>query len=35
MNAKVKEAGTDKPNLDAEFTQLRKITENYTIPKDV
>lgn len=35
MNAKVKEAGTTKPNLDAEFTQLRKVTDNYTIPKDV
>ena len=24
MNAKIKEAGTDKPNLDEEFTRLRK-----------
>ncbi|WP_033827378.1 hypothetical protein [Bacillus andreraoultii] len=35
MNTKVQEAGTNKPNLDAEFTQLRKITDNYTIPGDV
>ena len=35
MNAKIKEAGTDKPNLDEEFTRLRKITDNYTIPGDV
>ena len=35
MNTKVKEAGTTKPNLDAEFTQLRKISDNYTIPGDV
>ncbi len=35
MNAKIIEAGTSKPNLDAEFTQLRKITDNYTIPEDV
>ena len=35
MNAKIKEAGTDKPNLDEEFTRLRKITDHYTIPGDV
>ncbi len=35
MNAKVTEAGTNQPNLDSEFTQLRKITNNYTIPEDV
>lgn len=35
INKKVKETGTSKSNLDAEFTQLRKITDNYTIPKDV
>ena len=35
MNIKIKEAGTDKPNLDEEFTRLRKITRNYTIPNDV
>ena|SRR5690625_3487433 len=35
MNEKIKEAGTSKPNLDAEFNQLRAITDNYTIPEDV
>lgn len=35
VHGKVKEAGSDKPNLDEEFTQLRKITDNYTIPGDV
>lgn len=35
MNAKIKEVGADKPNLDEEFTRLRKITDNYTIPGDV
>jgi iron-sulfur cluster repair protein YtfE (RIC family) len=35
LNTKVKEAGTSKPNLDAEFAQLRKVTDNYTIPGDV
>lgn len=35
MNDKVKEAGKEKPNLDEEFTKLRDITDNYTIPGDV
>ncbi|AZK47519.1 iron-sulfur cluster repair di-iron protein, ric [Paenibacillus lentus] len=35
MNQKVREAGNNKPNLDLEFTQLRTITGNYTIPGDV
>lgn len=35
MNTKVTEARTNKPNLDQEFTQLRKVTDNYTIPNDV
>lgn len=35
MNEKVKQAGTDKPNLDEEFTKLRSVTDNYTIPEDV
>lgn len=35
VNEKTKEAGTAKPNLDTEFTQLREITDNYTIPGDV
>lgn len=35
IDSKVKEAGTNKPNLDEEFIQLRKITGNYTVPGDV
>jgi regulator of cell morphogenesis and NO signaling len=35
MKTKIEEASTNKPNLDAEFIQLRKITDNYTIPGDV
>ena len=35
VSGKVKDAGENKPNLDAEFTQLRKTTDNYTIPGDV
>lgn len=35
MNAKINEAGTGKPNLDEEFTRLRKVTDYYTIPGDV
>jgi regulator of cell morphogenesis and NO signaling len=35
MNEKVEKAGTGKPNLDEEFTKLRNITNNYTIPENV
>ncbi|MFL2116476.1 iron-sulfur cluster repair di-iron protein, ric [Marinilactibacillus psychrotolerans] len=35
ISGKVKDVGTNKPDLDAEFAQLRKITDNYTIPGDV
>lgn len=35
IDKKVNEAGTDKPNLDAEFSQLRTVTDHYTIPEDV
>ena len=35
MNEKVKEAGTEQPNLDEEFIKLRNITDNYKIPDDV
>lgn len=35
ISKKVKEAGKSKPDLDTEFAQLRKITDNYTIPGDV
>lgn len=35
INIKTKEAGTKKPELNEEFTKLREITNNYTVPEDV
>lgn len=35
IKAKVKAAGSEKPELDNEFKELRKITNNYAIPADV
>lgn len=35
IDAKIKEAGTNKPALNEEFTKLRQITDNYTVPGDV
>jgi iron-sulfur cluster repair protein YtfE (RIC family) len=35
INRKVKEAGSEKPELDEEFTRLREITSDYTVPSDV
>ncbi len=35
INAKIKESGSEKPELDNEFKQLREITDNYTVPDDV
>jgi iron-sulfur cluster repair protein YtfE (RIC family) len=35
INVKIKNAGADKPDLDNEFRELRKITDNYTVPGDV
>src|SRR5699024_1296864 len=35
ISGKVKDADSNKHDLDAEFAQLRKITDNYTIPRDV
>ena len=32
---KSKEAGVDMPELNEEFVQLRKITDNYKVPVDV
>lgn len=32
---KVKDAGAEKPDLRKEFTKLRGITDNYTLPGDV
>ena len=35
VSIKVKKAGSEKPNLDNEFKELREITDNYTVPGDV
>ncbi|NLN42027.1 MAG: iron-sulfur cluster repair di-iron protein, ric [Clostridiales bacterium] len=35
INAKIKNAGSEKPKLDEEFKDLRKVTDNYTVPDDV
>lgn len=35
VKEKTEEAGSLQPDLEAEFTQLRVITDNYTIPGDV
>ena len=35
INAKAKEIAPEKPELDNEFKELRKITDNYTVPDDV
>jgi len=35
LNKKLKEAGTERPELNSEFQQLREITNNYTVPDDV
>lgn len=32
---KTNEAGSDKPDLDSEFSKLREVTNNYTVPSDV
>ena len=34
INKKIKKSKADKPNLDEEFIQLRKVTDNYLIPDD-
>lgn len=35
INDKIKKAGSEKPELSGEFTKLREITDNYTVPGDV
>ncbi|NLJ18185.1 iron-sulfur cluster repair di-iron protein, ric [Globicatella sulfidifaciens] len=35
ISVKVRNTGTDKPDLDNEFKELRQITDNYTVPGDV
>lgn len=34
-NVKIKNQQNEKPHLDNEFKELRKITDNYTVPADV
>lgn len=34
MKTKTEESGSNKPNLETEFTQLREVTHNYTVPKN-
>jgi len=35
MAKKINESNTVKPNIDEEFSQLRKITDQYTVPGNV
>ncbi len=35
MIKKIKAAGSRMPDLDEEFTRLREVTDNYTVPADV
>ena len=35
IELKMKEAGSNKPELDEEFAKLREITNDYTVPEDV
>ena len=35
INRKIKEAGSEKPELNDEFIKLREITNNYEVPGDV
>lgn len=35
LETKTKAAGETKPDLEAEFTQLRELSSNYTVPDDV
>ncbi len=35
LQAKIKATGSEKPELDNEFQELRQITDSYTVPGDV
>lgn len=35
INVKIKEKGSERPELDNEFKELREVTHNYTVPEDV
>ena len=32
---KMETAGADRPDLEAEFSRLREVTDDYTVPEDV
>jgi len=34
INKKIKEAGSERPELSEEFSELRAITDNYKVPGD-
>ena len=35
VSVKIKNLGSEKPDLEKEFKELREITDNYTVPSDV
>jgi len=35
IQAKIKDAGSSRPDLHAEFSRLRELTHNYNVPGDV
>ena len=35
VSVKIENAGLEKPELDAEFSKLREVTNNYEVPSDV
>jgi regulator of cell morphogenesis and NO signaling len=35
INVKIKASGSEKPELDNEFKELRQITDNYAVPSHV
>ena len=35
IHKKIEEAGLNRPELDEDFSKLREITNNYTVPADV
>ncbi|MFY9273226.1 MAG: hypothetical protein WBJ83_03360 [Thermacetogeniaceae bacterium] len=35
INKKIKETGSERPELNEEFAKLREVTNNYTVPADV
>jgi len=34
IHKKIEKSGSETPELDSEFKELRKVTDNYTIPSD-